>query len=120
MPQITPRYDKNLPELEYHVKQKQLDRKQATRFVEMFKQNLDDVEEDTIMEPGMKTIRDMVEHMPVETLAMEKCDDDGEIKAFYYFHKNIHHSTPKYLFQRTKNHSYFSSHRLRYQNEYEY
>ena len=26
--------------------------------------NLDDVEEDTIMEPGMKTIRDMVEHMP--------------------------------------------------------
>jgi len=27
-----------------------------------------------------------VEHMPVETLAMEKCDDDGEIKAFYYFH----------------------------------
>jgi len=27
-----------------------------------------------------------VEHMPIETLAMEKCDDDGEIKAFYYFH----------------------------------
>lgn len=26
--------------------------------------NLDDVEEDDIMEPGMKTIRDMVEHMP--------------------------------------------------------
>lgn len=29
--------------------------------------NLDEVEEDTIMEPGMKTIRDMVEHMPEET-----------------------------------------------------
>jgi hypothetical protein len=28
--------------------------------------NLDDVEDDTIMEPGMKTIRDMVEHMPVD------------------------------------------------------
>ena len=27
-----------------------------------------------------------IEHMPIETLAMEKCDDDGEIKAFYYFH----------------------------------
>jgi len=27
-----------------------------------------------------------VEHMPVETLAMEKCDEDGDIKAFYYFH----------------------------------
>ena len=29
--------------------------------------NLDDVEDDTIMEPGMKTIRDMVEHMPLDT-----------------------------------------------------
>lgn len=28
--------------------------------------NLDDVEHDDIMEPGMKTIRDMVEHMPKE------------------------------------------------------
>lgn len=28
--------------------------------------NLDDLEEDTIMEPGMKTIRDMVQHMPVD------------------------------------------------------
>lgn len=27
-----------------------------------------------------------VEQLPVETLAMEKCDEDGEIKAFYYFH----------------------------------
>ncbi len=27
-----------------------------------------------------------VEHMPVETLAMEKCDEDGEVKAFYYHH----------------------------------
>ena len=27
-----------------------------------------------------------VEHMPIETLAMEKCDEDGEVKAFYYFH----------------------------------
>jgi hypothetical protein len=27
-----------------------------------------------------------IEHMPIETLAMEKCDEDGEIKAFYYFH----------------------------------
>lgn len=25
-----------------------------------------------------------IEHMPVETLAMEKCDEDGEIKGFYY------------------------------------
>jgi hypothetical protein len=25
-----------------------------------------------------------VEHMPVETLAMEKCDEDGEINGFYY------------------------------------
>lgn len=25
-----------------------------------------------------------VEHMPIETLAMEKCNDDGEIEAFYY------------------------------------
>ena len=25
-----------------------------------------------------------VEHLPVETLAMEKCDEDGEIKGFYY------------------------------------
>ena len=30
-----------------------------------------------------KTIA-QIEHMPVETLAMEKCDDDGEIKGFYY------------------------------------
>ena len=29
--------------------------------------NLDDVEDDSIMEPGMKTIRDMVEHMPLDT-----------------------------------------------------
>ena len=28
-----------------------------------------------------------IEQMPVETLAMEKCDeDDGEVKGFYYFH----------------------------------
>lgn len=27
-----------------------------------------------------------VEHLPVETLAMEKCNEDGEIEAFYYFH----------------------------------
>ena len=28
-----------------------------------------------------------IEHMPVETLAMEKCDkDDGEVKGFYYYH----------------------------------
>ena len=28
-----------------------------------------------------------VEHMPVETLAMEKCDkDDGEVKGYYYYH----------------------------------
>lgn len=26
-----------------------------------------------------------VEHMPVETLAMEKCNDKGEIEAYYYF-----------------------------------
>jgi hypothetical protein len=25
-----------------------------------------------------------IEHMPIETLAMEKCDEDGEIKGFYY------------------------------------
>lgn len=26
-----------------------------------------------------------IEHMPVETLAMEKCDDNGEINGFFYF-----------------------------------
>lgn len=30
-----------------------------------------------------KTIA-QVEHMPVETLAMEKCNDEGEIEGFYY------------------------------------
>jgi len=35
--------------------------------------NLDEVEEDDIMEPGMKTIKDMVKHMPLET-----DDDDFE------------------------------------------
>ena len=30
-----------------------------------------------------KTIA-QVEHMPVETLAMEKCDDNGDINGFYY------------------------------------
>ena len=30
-----------------------------------------------------KTIA-QVEHMPIETLAMEKCNEDGEIEAFYY------------------------------------
>jgi hypothetical protein len=34
--------------------------------------NLDEVQEDDIMEPGMKTIKDMVEHMPIET-------DDGAV-----------------------------------------
>mgnify|MGYP003110007815 CR=1 FL=1 len=28
-----------------------------------------------------------IEQMPIETLAMEKCDeDDGEVKAYYYYH----------------------------------
>lgn len=27
-----------------------------------------------------------VEHMPVETLAAEKCNDDGKVEAYYYFH----------------------------------
>jgi len=27
-----------------------------------------------------------VEHLPVETLAMEKCNEDGDVEAFYYFH----------------------------------
>lgn len=27
-----------------------------------------------------------VEHLPIETLAMEKCNEQGEIEAFYYFH----------------------------------
>lgn len=27
-----------------------------------------------------------VEHFPVETLRAEKCNDDGEIEAYYYFH----------------------------------
>lgn len=31
-----------------------------------------------------KTIA-QVEHMPVETLAMEKCNEKGDIEAFYYF-----------------------------------
>lgn len=43
--------------------------------------NLDDVDEGSIMEPGMKTIKDMVEHMPAE----EDIDiDDAEpIKRIY-------------------------------------
>jgi hypothetical protein len=45
--------------------------------------NLDDVEEDTIMEPGMKTIRDMVEHMPAddedESESMENIESEKRI-----------------------------------------
>ena len=37
--------------------------------------NLDEVEDDTIMQPGMKTIRDMVEHMPEET------EDDSVLES---------------------------------------
>ena len=31
-----------------------------------------------------RTIVAQVEHLPVETLAMEKCNEDGDIEAFYY------------------------------------
>jgi len=31
-----------------------------------------------------KTIA-QIEHMPIETLRAEKCDDDGDIPAYYYF-----------------------------------
>lgn len=45
--------------------------------------NLDDLEEDTIMEPGMKTIRDMVQHMPVddedESDSIENMESDKRI-----------------------------------------
>ena len=33
---------------------------------------------------GRKKIAQL-EHMPIETLRAEKCDDDGEIPAYYYF-----------------------------------
>lgn len=47
--------------------------------------NLDDVDEDSIMEPGMKTIRDMVEHMPLETEEEEKVvlEETSEKKQIY-------------------------------------
>ncbi|MFH4965909.1 hypothetical protein V8G69_12980 [Gaetbulibacter sp. M235] len=47
--------------------------------------NLDEVEDDDIMEPGMKTIKDMVKLMPIET------DDDDDFEdpvSTKQFHKN--------------------------------
>ena len=47
--------------------------------------NLDEVEDDSIMEPGMKTIRDMVEHMPKDP------DDDSVLEEALpkkQYHKN--------------------------------
>ena len=46
--------------------------------------NLDDVEGDSIMEPGMKTIRDMVEHMPLdaeeeEEVALESSETKKQV-----------------------------------------
>jgi len=43
--------------------------------------NLDDVDEGSIMEPGMKTIKDMVEHMPEEDDS--DIDDNEPIKRIY-------------------------------------
>ena len=37
-----------------------------------------------IYSKGRKKIAQL-EHMPIETLRAEKCDDDGEIPAYYYF-----------------------------------
>ncbi|WP_166959675.1 hypothetical protein [Yeosuana marina] len=42
--------------------------------------NLDDVEHDDIMEPGMKTIRDMVEHMPEEDKVFKEPNRDKQRK----------------------------------------
>ncbi|WP_338355998.1 hypothetical protein [Yeosuana marina] len=42
--------------------------------------NLDDVEHDDIMEPGMKTIRDMVEHMPEEDKVFKELNRDKQRK----------------------------------------
>ncbi|WP_339916269.1 hypothetical protein [Yeosuana marina] len=42
--------------------------------------NLDDVEHDDIMEPGMKTIRDMVEHMPEEDKVFKEPNRDKQKK----------------------------------------
>ena len=43
--------------------------------------NLDDADEGSIMEPGMKTIKDMVEHMPEEDDS--DIDDNEPIKRIY-------------------------------------
>ena len=37
-----------------------------------------------IYSKGKRTIAEL-HHMPIETLRAEKCDDDGEIPAYYYF-----------------------------------
>jgi hypothetical protein len=59
---------------------------------------LDDVEDDTIMEPGMKTIRDMVEHMPVdfeddadaiENLTLEKRIYETDFEELTAGYKNM-------------------------------
>jgi len=46
--------------------------------------NLDDVEDDDIMEPGMKTIRDMVEHMPMDV------DSEENSVEYYETEKRIY------------------------------
>jgi hypothetical protein len=43
--------------------------------------NLDDVDEGSIMEPGMKTIKDMVEHMPVD-------EDNDDYEPINLVHEN--------------------------------
>jgi len=48
--------------------------------------NLDEVEEDSIIEPGMKTIKDMVAHMPLENEEEDVVLEETISKA--KFHKN--------------------------------
>ncbi len=43
--QITPRHDKDLPEMTYKINNKKLNHDKAEKYLEIFKQSLDDVEE---------------------------------------------------------------------------
>ncbi|AWB68317.1 hypothetical protein C2869_18730 [Saccharobesus litoralis] len=42
---IIPRYDKSLPELEYQIQRKKLDKAKAEQFIDVFKKDLDSLEE---------------------------------------------------------------------------
>jgi hypothetical protein len=35
----------------------------------------------------------MLEHMPIETLRAEKCNEDGDVPAYYYFKDWAKHKT---------------------------